>query len=122
MSRMQELIETLKKLQRSSGDIEASAIVSEDGLIIASLLPQDVEEEQVAAMSAAMLSMGTRIVAELNRGKLNQLFVRGSEGYVVSVNAGPNAVLLALASKEAKLGLIFLDISRAAKKIAEILD
>ena len=122
MSRTEALIKTLKELQSSSGDIEASAVVSEDGLIIASLLPQDVEEDQVAAMSAAMISMGTRIVSELSRGHLEQLFVRGSEGYVVAVNAGPNAVLLSLARRQAKLGLIFLDISRAAKTIEKILE
>ncbi len=122
MSRTQALNNTLRELQRSSGDIEACAVVSEDGLIIASSLPQDVEEDQVAAMSAAMLSMGTRIASELDRGELKQLFVKGGKGYVVTVNAGPNAVLLSLARKEAKLGLIFLDISRAAKTIADILD
>ena len=122
MSRTQALNNTLRELQRSSGDIEACAVVSEDGLIIASSLPQDVEEDQVAAMSAAMLSMGTRIASELDRGDLKQLFVKGSKGYVVTVNAGPNAVLLSLARKEAKLGLIFLDISRAAKTIADILE
>ncbi len=121
MSRIDTLNEILDQLQHSSGDVEASAIVSQDGLIIASSLPQSVEEMQVAAMSAAMLAMGTRIAQELNRGNLEQLFVKGDKGYVLAVNAGPDAVLLALARKEAKLGLIFLDISRAATRIAEAL-
>ena len=121
MSRIDTLNEILDQLQHSSGDVEASAIVSQDGLIIASSLPQSVEEMQVAAMSAAMLAMGTRIAQELNRGNLEQLFVKGDKGYVLAVNAGPDAVLLALARKEAKLGLIFLDISRAATRVAEAL-
>jgi len=118
---MDRLNSVLEDLQRSSGDVEACAVVSEDGLIIASSLPQWVEEMQVAAMSAAMLSMGTRIAHELKRGDLDQLFVRGSKGIVLVVNAGPNAVLLVLARKEAKLGLIFLDVSRAAAKVDEAL-
>ena len=121
MSRIDTLNEILDTLQHSSGDVEASAVVSQDGLIIASSLPQSVEEMQVAAMSAAMLAMGTRIAQELNRGTLEQLFVKGDKGYVLAVNAGPDAVLLALTRKEAKLGLIFLDISRAAAKVAEAL-
>ena len=121
MSRIDTLNEILDQLQHSSGDVEASAIVSQDGLIIASSLPQSVEEMQVAAMSAAMLAMGTRIAQELNRGNLEQLFVKGDKGYVLAVNAGADAVLLALARKEAKLGLIFLDISRAATRVAEAL-
>jgi len=42
-------------------DIQASAIVSVDGLIIASALPSGAGEDRVAAMSAAMLSLGERI-------------------------------------------------------------
>lgn len=121
MSRTDDLNETLANLQSSSGDVEACAVVSEDGLIIASSLPQNVEEAQVAAMSAAMLSMGSRTAMELKRGQLEQLFVRGANGYVVIMHAGPHAVLLALARKEAKLGLIFLDVSRAATRVKEIL-
>ena len=115
--RAEKLNRILENLQASSSNIEACAIVSEDGLMIASLLPQGLEETQIAAMSAAMMSIGTRTAQELKRGSLQQLFVKGDNGYVISMNAGPSAVLLALARKEAKLGLVFLDLSRAAEEI-----
>lgn len=121
MSRTENLNKALAALQSSSGDIEASAVVSEDGLIIASSLPQGLEETQIAAMSAALLSIGARTALELRRGQLEQLFVKGSSGYVVIMHAGPNAVLLALARKDAKLGLIFLDVSRAAEEVKKAL-
>jgi uncharacterized protein len=116
-NRAEQLNQILEKLKTSSSDIEACAVVSEDGLMIASLLPEGFEDEQVAAMSAAMMSMGTRTTQELNRGTLRQLFVKGDNGYAIGMYAGPNAVLLALAGKEAKLGLIFLDLSRAVEEI-----
>lgn len=121
MSRIEELNGSLSELQSSSGDIEACAIVSEDGLIIASLLPQGIEESRVAAMCAAMISMGERTSAELKRGNLEQLFIKGDEGYVITMHAGAHAVLVAMARKETKLGLIFLDLSRTAEKIKGIL-
>ena len=121
MSRTDELNAVLSDLQSSSGDIEACAIVSEDGLIIASSLPQSIQENQIAAMSAAMLSMGVRTATELKRGSLEQLFVQGDKGYMVITQAGDYAVLLALAKKQAKLGLVFLDVSRAAAKVKEII-
>ena len=121
MSRTEDLNKTLADLQASSNDVEACAVVSEDGLIIASSLPQNIEEVAVAAMSAAMLAMGGRTVAELKRGNLEQLYVKGDNGYVIIMHAGPHAVLLAMARKEAKLGLIFLDLSRAAQRVKEIL-
>jgi len=121
MSRTEALNTALNNLKASSGDVEACAVVSEDGLIIASALPQGLEETQIAAMSAALLAMGARTSTELKRGQLEQLFVRGSSGYVVLMQAGPHAVLLAMARKEAKLGLIFLDLSRAAEDVKKIL-
>jgi predicted regulator of Ras-like GTPase activity (Roadblock/LC7/MglB family) len=121
-NRAEQLNQILEKLQTGSSDIEACAVVSEDGLSIASLLPEGYEEEQVAAMCAAMMSAGTRTTKELNRGALQQLFVKGDNGYVIGMYAKPTAVLLALAGKEAKLGLVFLDLSRTAEEISKALD
>lgn len=121
MSRIDDLNKALQNLRASSSDLEGCAVVSEDGLIIASLLPQGVEEARVAAMAAAMLSIGERTSAELTRGKLEQLFVKGDKGYVLSMYAGNHAVLLAMARSEAKLGLIFLDMNRAADAVKSIL-
>jgi uncharacterized protein len=121
MSRTDDLNNALSKLQASSADIEACAVVSEDGLIIASSLPQGLEENHIAAMSAAMLSMGSRTAAELKRGELQQIFVKGENGYAIIMHAGPYAALLAMARKDAKLGLIFLDLSRAAEEVKNLL-
>ncbi len=121
-NRAEQLNRILEKLQASSSDIEACAVVSEDGLMIASLLPDGFEEAQVAAMSAAMMSTGTRTTKELNRGTLQQLLVKGDNGYVIGMYTGPKAVLLALAGKEAKLGLVLLDLSRTAEEIVKALD
>ena len=121
-NRAEQLNQILEKLKTSSSDIEACAVVSEDGLMIASLLPEGFEDDQVAAMSATMMSMGTRTTQELNRGSLRQLFIKGDNGYAIGMYAGPNAVLLALAGKEAKLGLLFLDLSRAVEKINIVLE
>ncbi len=120
-SRNQLLVERLRELQASSPDIEASAIVSVDGLSIASALPQGIEEDRVSAMSAAMLSLGERIAAELGRGGLEQVYIKGENGYVVLMSIGEEAVLTALAREKAKLGLIFLDMRRAAEDIAKLI-
>ena len=120
-SRSQLLEECLRKMQAFSPDIEASAIVSVDGLTIASVLPQDVEEDRVSAMSAAMLSLGERIASELGRGNLNQVYIKGEQGFVILSSIGEEAVLTALARKNAKLGLIFLDMRRATDDIAKLI-
>lgn len=121
MSRIESLNQVLSNLQASSSDVEACAVVSEDGLIIASSLPQGVEESMVAAMSAAMLNIGERISLELKRGKLEQLYVKGDNGYFLSMHAGEHAVLIAMVRKDAKLGLVFFDLNRAADETKKIL-
>jgi len=115
------MVERLRDLQASSPDIEASAVVSVEGLIIASALPQDVEEDRVSAMSAAMLSLGERIASELGRGALNQVYIRGENGYVILMAVGEDAVLTTLARQQAKLGLILLDMRRAVESLTKLL-
>ncbi|HEX7556158.1 MAG TPA: roadblock/LC7 domain-containing protein, partial [Leptolinea sp.] len=120
-SRTQLMVDRLNQMQSSSPDIEASAVVSVDGLTIASALPPGVEEDRVSAMSAAMLSLGDRIAGELGRGSLEQIYIKGKMGYVVLMSVGNDAVLTALAREQAKLGLIFLDIRRAAEDLSKLI-
>ena len=120
-SRTQLFVDRLRELQASSPDIEASAIVSVDGLTIASALPQGVEEDRVSAMSAAMLSLGERIANELGRGSLQQVYIKGEKGYVVLMAVGEEAVLTALAREQAKLGLILLEMRRAAADLEKLI-
>ena len=119
-SKVQELTDLLKDLEGTTPDIEASAVVSVDGLMIASALPQDVEEDRVAAMSAAMLSLGERTATELARGNLSEVYVKGENGYVVLMAAGEDAVLTSMAREGAKLGLVFLDMKRTAEEVAKL--
>jgi predicted regulator of Ras-like GTPase activity (Roadblock/LC7/MglB family) len=120
-SRGELMVDRLRDLQASTPDIQASAIVSVDGLIMASALPANVEEDRVSAMSAAMLSLGERIASELGRGLLSQVYVRGDHGYVLLTSVGEQAVLTVLAREGARLGLIFLDMRRAAEDLAVFL-
>ena len=115
------MVDRLRHLQASSPDIDASAVVSVDGLSIASALPQGVEEDRVSAMSAAMLSLGERIASELGRGTLDQVYIKGQKGYVILMSVGQDAVLTALAGEQAKLGLLFLDMRRAAEDLSKLI-
>ena len=116
-SRTEQLVARLRDLQASSEGVEAAAIVSVDGLSIASSLPAGIEEDRVSAMSAAMISLGERISSELGRGMLKQLYVKGENGYVILNAIGEEAVLTVLARREARLGLIFLDIARTVQDL-----
>jgi hypothetical protein len=114
------MMDRLWELQASSPDIEASAVISVDGICMASALPTDVEEGRVSAMSAAMLSLGEHFSAELGRGDLEQVFIKGEQGYIILTSIGEEAVLTTLARQNARPGLIFLNMRRTAKALGAL--
>ncbi len=116
-----ELMECINELRFRSIGIVDVAVVSLEGLPLVSLVLERIEETRFAAMTAAMLSLGERVSTELNKGLLKKIFVEGEHGYIVSIQAGENAVLTVSATTDTKLGLLFLDMQRTTEKIAKIL-
>ncbi|MFX1376933.1 MAG: roadblock/LC7 domain-containing protein [Promethearchaeota archaeon] len=125
MTSMEPTTETLddilKKLLNAIPEVRAAAIVSAEGLPIASALPQGVDETRIAAMTAALLSLAERSVIEMEKGEFEQLYVKGGDGYLLVLQAGPNAVLTVSTTKDVRLGLIFLDCKRTCEKIAKLI-
>lgn len=115
------LDDLLKKLLGAIPEVKAAAIVSAEGLPIASALPQGVDETRIAAMTAALLSLSERAIIEMGKGDFDQLYIKGNEGYLLILQAGPNAVLTVSTSSEVRLGLILLDCRRTCEKIAQLI-
>ncbi|MHA1684585.1 MAG: roadblock/LC7 domain-containing protein [Promethearchaeota archaeon] len=120
-STIEQLEDILKNLTASIPEILSAAVVSVEGLPIASMLPQGIDDTRMAAMTAAMLSLGERAAIEMNKGSLEQILLRGENGYLIVMSGGPNAVLTVSATRDVKLGLIFLDCKRSCEKIATLL-
>lgn len=110
---VQKLTGVLQNFVSSSSDVQGAAVVTPDGLSLASVLPGEMDEERVSAMSAAMLSLGERIGQELARGSIDRIFVDGNDGFGVLTSCGADAVFLVLASKAAKQGVLMLEIKQA---------
>jgi hypothetical protein len=119
-SRAEQLQDVLRGLRQASPDIIGSAIVNIDGFIIASVLPSEIDEELVSGMAAAMLGVGERISTELMASTMEQTYVRSEKGYVILNAVGEDSVLIVLTTKEAKLGLVFIEVKRRAKEIAKL--
>ena len=120
-SRSSQLDRALADLLAQASEIEAAAVVSFDGLPMASALPATMDEDRVAAMSAALLSLGERAAEGLGRGGLNQVYIEGDNGTVFLVSADDEAVLVAVAAKGAKVGMMLYEVRRAAQNVAAAL-
>ena len=120
-SRAVRLDRAIRELLTQTPEIEAAAVVSFDGLPMASALPSGMDEDRVAAMSAALLSLGERATVGLGRGELSQVFIEGEEGTVFLVSADNEAVLVAVAAKGAKTGMMLYEVKRTAAAVADVL-
>ncbi|RLI09079.1 hypothetical protein DRO32_01380 [Candidatus Bathyarchaeota archaeon] len=110
----------MKRLETVPG-LEGSALISSDGFMLASSLPPEMSEDRVAAMGAAMVSVAERVNRELSRGKFEMTIISGEDGYTLATDIGLEAILVVLASKNSKLGLIFYEVKRAAEDLTRIL-
>src|ERR1700742_3306183 len=120
-SRSQGLDHAIADLLAQAPEVEAAAVVSFDGLPMASALPATMDEDRVAAMSAALLSLGERAAEGLGRGALNQVYIEGESGTGFLVSADDEAVLVAVAAKGAKVGMMLYEVRRAADSVANAL-
>jgi len=118
-SRTEKMQDILRGLRGASPDIIGAAVVSIDGFIVASVLPSEVDEELVSGMAAAMLGVGERISSELMASTMEQVYVRSEKGYVVLNAVGADSVLVVLTSKDAKLGLVFIEVKRRCAELAK---
>jgi uncharacterized protein len=122
MTKADQLAAALDEFLSISPDVEAAAVVSSDGLPMASALPPHVEEDRLAAMSAALLTLGERAASGLGKGGLAQVFVEAGDGYVVLMAAGTSTVLVTITTGSAKVGLVLFEMRKAAGRILEIMD
>ena len=120
-TRTERIQEVLRGFRTASPYIIGASVVSIEGFVIASVLPSEIDEELVSGMAAAMLGVGERISSELMGSVMEQTYVRSEKGYVVLNAIGPDAVLVLLTSKEAKLGLIFIELRRRCAELAKII-
>jgi uncharacterized protein len=119
--RAARLDRALADLLVQAPELEAAAVVSFDGLAMASKLPPGMDEDRMAAMSAALLSLGEKAAQGLGRGDLSQVYVEGETGTVFLVSCDDEAVLVAVAAAGAKAGLMLFEVRRASAAIGTVL-
>jgi predicted regulator of Ras-like GTPase activity (Roadblock/LC7/MglB family) len=112
-----KILSDLKKV----GGVEACAAASRDGLLIRAILQKEQFAESFAAMSATMLGAAETATTELGQGVPHRVIVESERGRLIAVGAGPKALVMAIVNTDTGLGLILLELDKAAEKLKEIL-
>ena len=120
-TKSERISEVLRGLRQGTPEVIGAAVVSSEGFIVASVLPNDVDEDLIGGMAASLLGVSERISADLLHSQMEQTYVRSPKGFIVVNAAGPDAVLVLLVSREAKLGLIFLELKRTIIELMKYL-
>jgi predicted regulator of Ras-like GTPase activity (Roadblock/LC7/MglB family) len=114
------LIETILRELKAVGGVESSAVVTRDGLLVASDTSSDVDAETFAAMSASMAGAAETAIVEVKGGSAIRVIVEAENSKLISTGAGPKVLLVAMANREVPLGLILLKMGEAARKISSL--
>jgi len=117
-----ELIDKVLSDLKTAGGVESCAAVSRDGLLIRSSLQKEQFAESFAAMSATMLGAAETASIELGKGVPNRVIVESSQGRLIAVGAGRKALLVVIVSQDAGLGLVLLELDKAALSLKELLE
>ncbi len=112
-----ELLEAILHDLKRAGEVEASAVVSRDGLLIASDIPRGVHAETFAAMTATMLGAAETATSELKKGIAERVIVESKDGKVITCGAGPKALLVVMTSPRVGLGLVLVEMTKAIDKV-----
>ena len=127
--RSDALLRCLAALIYAAPEIHGAAIMTHDGLVIASYPPgwdADIHDptggENVAAMAAVVVGLAEKTLTRLDQGGLERVLMEGERGTVAVFPATPDSALALLIAKDARLGLILHAARQAADQIRSILD
>jgi predicted regulator of Ras-like GTPase activity (Roadblock/LC7/MglB family) len=118
-TKSERISEVLRGVRASSPEVIGACVVSSEGFIVASVVPNEIDEDLIGGMAASLLGVGERIAADLMRSQMEQVYVRSPKGYIVVNAIGSEASLVLLVTREAKLGLIFLELKRTAAELVK---
>jgi predicted regulator of Ras-like GTPase activity (Roadblock/LC7/MglB family)/ribosomal protein L40E len=117
---MNQILEDLLKLDVN---IEASAIIKSDGMILASAISSRISDSLFAAIGQNLTMIGTDIINGLSAGKLKSISLRGSKGVLdlAPISDSNDMLLLIFSNPKIQSGIIFLAAKNVKKQVREYL-
>lgn len=116
-----EILSILTLLISKSTHIQAAAIMTRDGMSLVSCMDKSVDSDTLSAVSASLLSLAARALSNMNKGHLQQVLIQGSEGFLILIGVGNNAVLSITSEFDSRLGMLLHEAKLSAREIANLL-
>lgn len=110
----------LRSLQATSDSVRSCALVTYDGITVASVLSPGVDADRFGAMCASLLALSSRAAKEVERGVLRQIILDGEQGPMLLTLAGSVGVLAVAADPINNLGKLILDTRATAQSLAAL--
>jgi predicted regulator of Ras-like GTPase activity (Roadblock/LC7/MglB family) len=115
---MNSLMETLERVTRVAG-IRGAMLVSEsDGLVVAEALAEGLEGAAVAALAASLTLRLRRTAQTAGLAVPAVVQLKAETGTLITVPAGDDLLLVAVAERDANLGLARIELKDAATRLA----
>jgi hypothetical protein len=109
--------EVLRRLADTVG-VKGTAVVTRDGIVIASHLPRSLPEDLVAAMASSVLNRTRRAVDRHGIGEFTRVTLVANHGKMVLTDAGP-AFLVVVLDRNVDPGPVGIEIESAAMRIRQ---
>ncbi|NLI99015.1 hypothetical protein GX441_10210 [bacterium] len=122
ISRAEKIQNMLNDIRRIDPDIEGTAVATNEGLVIASSLNENLDEERLSAVCAAVNEAIRRTAEELDKGRPTEVLIHAPLGYIFIMQASSASLLVAVTRPTANVGLILLDMRKIAREVTPILD
>jgi predicted regulator of Ras-like GTPase activity (Roadblock/LC7/MglB family) len=95
----------LQLIRNQVAGVRGSLAATSDGLVFAHDVP-DLEPSEIAAISAATLSLASRATLASGCGSFREAVSRGSNGYLAVYAAGDSAIVAVIGTSSLNLGLL----------------
>ncbi len=120
-SKKEMLKEVLETLERRATDVKGSAIVTRDGLIISSKLPASLDLNAFGGLTASFFGAAETSLYEIKKAAIQDIYIESDETKVIAVVAGEYAFLVTMVLLNANIGIVLMEMKKAAAQIEEIM-
>jgi predicted regulator of Ras-like GTPase activity (Roadblock/LC7/MglB family) len=115
-----QLLYFLENLIDSVDGVRSAAVVSVEGLIAQAILEEGISDIKLAAMTATILSVGERVLAELKSGNLDVCILQGDERNFVVMEAGEDLILALCLDIDARMDTCFIEMRKVSEQIKNL--